>query len=636
MVGDVEDRSATASPEREALRAIEEQRRGAFKRVLIGLLLLNLAPLAATVGQPDYNPGAVIASYGTIALIYFGAVFFFRKGWLGLSAHFLTAGIFTVAFACVLFMGGVNSLISASFITVILIAALTAGARATTIYAALSFLACSFVFWLEYRGLLPEPLHSPSDLDQLAALLTALGASAFLLRRGIRQFELSLFATKESERSNLIALRALEQTQEELLRQRLRDDALRDLSEHLLTISEPDAVAALIRDVIERSFPGALALLVGYDRMRGRLAPLEPIASLGHVWLDAQSEERLGEFMRSESTSARMELRNEAGEPLYLLVHNLPSSTGGSPHGLIAIKTPYSLDEDLEEGLEDFTLTVARMLRSSLERFQAERGLRESQRIEALGRLSGGIAHDFNNLLAVILGASEVLKRRVDSKSGALVHEIIETSHKGAELARQLLAFASRDAVESTLLDVDEVIVDFSRIFTRLLGEEIALELRLNAGETQLLADRAGLEQILLNLTVNARDAMPRGGHITIATSIESHEDASTGTATEYLALTVSDDGIGMNEEVRARLFEPFFTTKSSDQGTGLGLPTVYGILNGLGGHIEIESAPGKGSSFRCLFPIGTKEIRRSERVRIERGGSEESGVGPRTRDESA
>lgn len=124
---------------------------------------------------------------------------------------------------------------------------------------------------------------------------------------------------------------------------------------------------------------------------------------------------------------------------------------------------------------------------------------------------------------------------------------------------------------------------------------------------------------------------MPRGGKVTIATSIEHSENLARGEITEYLVLSVSDEGVGMSEDVRARLFEPFFTTKDVDQGTGLGLPTVYGIVNGLGGHIEIESAVGKGSSFRCHFPLGVKKLRRSDHTLIERRGTrEESGISPR------
>lgn len=629
----MEEAYAIEEPERVAIRALEVQRRAAFKRVLMGLLVLNILPLAATVGQSVFSLGAVLSAYGTIGVTYFLAIFLYRRDHLKASAHVIAGGLFLVSVGCVLFMGGVNSLLSVSFLTVTIIASLTAGAGATAIYATLSGAAFLGVYWLEQAGHLPEPLYLPSDVDLLSTLLTALVTAGFLLQRGIREFESALVSTKESERSHLSALQTLERTQEMLLNRTQRDHAVRDLSEHLLTTSEPSEIAALIRDVIERSFPNVSALYVGFDRIRGRLVPLEPLASLGRVWLDDDSEAKLHAFLLSEDPTAQLRVRDEEGSPLRLLVHNLASNSGAAPHGLIVIELPAERELELEEALLNFTLTIARVLRSALDRLQAERGLRESQRIEALGRLSGGVAHDFNNLLTVILGASEVLKRRVDESSAVLVHEIMQTSHKASELTRQLLAFSSRDAVESTLLDVDEVIVDLTRILKRLLGSNITLDLELNSGGRQLLADRAGLEQVLLNLAVNARDAMPRGGRIAISTSIECMENLSRAEAVEYLALAVADEGVGMSEEIRARLFEPFFTTKAADQGTGLGLSTVYGIVNGLGGQIEIDSTPGKGSNFRCLFPIGVKEIRRSDKVPIDRASykSEESGITPRT-----
>lgn len=622
---------ATGTPDRHAILAVEAQRRAAFRRVLIGLLILNVLPFVATVGQSDFNPIAVAIAYGTIVVIYGGALILYRRDKLQASAHLLTGGLFLVTLGCVLFMGGVSTLVSTSFLTVTLVAALTAGANATIIYAALSVIACVGVYWLEYSGLLPAALHETSKLDQLAALLTALVVAAFLLQRGIRQFEYALLSSKESERSHLIALKALEHTQEELLMKTQRENALRDLSEHLLSRSELSEIAALIRDVIERSFPNTRALCVGYDRIRGELAPLEPLSSLGRIWLDERSAATLSRFALGDEPTATIKARDEEGSPLQLLIHSLPSSSGGAPHGLMMIELPRERDASFEETLQDFTITVARILRSALDRLQAERGLRESQRIEALGRLSGGIAHDFNNLLTVILGAGEVLKRSVDGSAAPLVQEIIETGKKASELTRQLLAFASREGVESSPIDVDEVTIELSRILKRLLGNEIELELALESGGRELLADRAGIEQILLNLTVNARDAMPRGGKVTIATSIEHSENLARDEITEYLVLSVSDEGVGMSEDVRARLFEPFFTTKDVDQGTGLGLPTVYGIVNGLGGHIEIESAVGKGSSFRCHFPLGVKKLRRSDHTLIERRGTrEESGISPR------
>ena len=239
-----------------------------------------------------------------------------------------------------------------------------------------------------------------------------------------------------------------------------------------------------------------------------------------------------------------------------------------------------------------------------------EEQLRQSQKMEAVGQLAGGIAHDFNNLLTAIVGYATLLERALPSGSESRedVHEIIGAARRAANLTHQLLAFSRKQVLRPTVLDVNVVVRDMERILQRVIGEHIALRTSLDPGLAPVLADASQLEQVIMNLAVNARDAMPTGGHITIETAnvpldaelASVHQDAQPG---EYVLLAVSDTGTGMAPEVKTHVFEPFFTTKEVGKGTGLGLATVYGIVRQSGGFLAVDSEPNRGARFRIYFP---------------------------------
>ena len=248
------------------------------------------------------------------------------------------------------------------------------------------------------------------------------------------------------------------------------------------------------------------------------------------------------------------------------------------------------------------------LLRDVTRERRMEEQLRQSQKMEAVGQLAGGVAHDFNNLLTVITGRCHFLQQRLGGEGpGARdVTLIVEAAQRAAALTRQLLAFSRRQVLEMRVLDVNSVVAQVEKMLRRLIGEDIDLVTVPAQDLGCVKADPGQLEQVLLNLIVNARDAMPRGGRVTIETGsvVGGTEDGPAGIPPgPHTMLAVSDNGSGMDAETLSHIFEPFFTTKGRDRGTGLGLATVYGIVAQSGGHIAVESEPGQGTVFRVYLP---------------------------------
>jgi two-component system cell cycle sensor histidine kinase/response regulator CckA len=249
---------------------------------------------------------------------------------------------------------------------------------------------------------------------------------------------------------------------------------------------------------------------------------------------------------------------------------------------------------------------------------ELEQQLRQSRKMEAVGRLAGGVAHDFNNILTVIKGFSELLASSIDCKDPRQqqVEEIRKASDKGASLVRQLLAFSRRQTLQPQLTNLNNLVENMTKLLRRLIGEDIVLETRLDPALGLIRVDAGQIEQVIINLSVNAADSMPKGGTLTIETAnstlpVESAPaairapgfSASASSTGACAMLIVSDTGSGMDEETLSRIYDPFFTTKDPDRGTGLGLSTVYGIVEQSGATIQVESAPGKGTTFRIRFP---------------------------------
>jgi two-component system cell cycle sensor histidine kinase/response regulator CckA len=281
-----------------------------------------------------------------------------------------------------------------------------------------------------------------------------------------------------------------------------------------------------------------------------------------------------------------------------------------------------------------YAMDITDRVHSEKERERLEEQLLQSQKLESVGRLAGGIAHDFNNILTGIIMYTDVLKQKEEVSGGIFdsVEEIQKAAYRAASLTQQLLAFSRKQVLQLKIIDLNGLVRELDKMFRRVIGEDIDLLTKLDPELSPVKADPGQFEQVLMNLVVNARDAMPEGGKLTIETGnvllgsqyMSQHPEVTPG---PYVMLGVSDNGVGMTEETKKNIFEPFFTTKEQGKGTGLGLSMVYGTMKQSGGHIFVYSEPGKGTTFKIYLPSvageGEKEL------------SEEKPVGVKRRDET-
>lgn len=263
-----------------------------------------------------------------------------------------------------------------------------------------------------------------------------------------------------------------------------------------------------------------------------------------------------------------------------------------------------------------------------------EEELRQAQKMEGIGRLAGGVAHDFNNLLTVILGYTEMIQSRLseDDPVRKETEQVFKAAERAASLTRQLLAFSRKQVLNLRVLNLNPAIADLQKMLERLIGEDVEIVTHLEPELKAVKADPGQFEQVILNLAVNARDAMPAGGTLTIETAnvtgqqVRSH-DAATVEPGPYVMVAVQDTGTGIEPQTLSLIFDPFFTTKAPGKGTGLGLSTVYGIVKQSGGHIAVESQPGQGATFRVYFPA----VEYPEEIGVEPRGSSISSGGAET-----
>ncbi len=328
----------------------------------------------------------------------------------------------------------------------------------------------------------------------------------------------------------------------------------------------------------------ALATIFGYDSAAEFMAH-----TARDLWWDPADRDRMLARLRESRVLRNYEvhMRRKDGKPVWLLCN-------------VTLRE----DENGEDLLENLTVDVS-------DRKSLEQQLWQAQKLDALGSLAGGVAHDFNNLLTAIIGYADILQDDLgpNSRHSEDIQEIIKASDRATALTRQLLAFSRRQPFDPKPLRLDERVADMEKMLRRLLGPPVRLVTATDTDLSAVLADPSQIEQVVLNLAVNSRDAMPQGGTLTIETrNVRMEEPYAQGASAvpsgSYVMLAVSDTGTGMSAETLARLFEPFFTTKEKGKGTGLGLSTVYGIVKQSQGHVIVYSEPGVGTTFKCYFPL--------------------------------
>ncbi|MGH7582865.1 MAG: PAS domain S-box protein, partial [Gemmatimonadales bacterium] len=314
----------------------------------------------------------------------------------------------------------------------------------------------------------------------------------------------------------------------------------------------------------------------------------------------------------TEELIGRPSLEVVAEESLHLVAHRIEARIDGNYDLIGRHKDGHRIQLEATARTHETGGVVRRVtaLRDVTETRLLEEQFRRAQKMEAVGRLAGGVAHDFNNLLTVITSYAQMLQQDLsehDPRRSDL-DEVLKASHAAARLTRQLLAFSRRQVLEPRLLEIEESVTNAEKLLRRVIGEDVTLVTVLNPEPARVKIDPGQLEQVIMNLAVNARDAMPQGGRLTIETAtvsmdetyIRGHWPATPG---DYVMLAVSDTGIGMDQETQAQIFEPFFTTKETGKGTGLGLSTVYGIVKQSAGFIWVYSEPGHGTTFKIYLP---------------------------------
>jgi signal transduction histidine kinase len=396
--------------------------------------------------------------------------------------------------------------------------------------------------------------------------------------------------------------------------------------------SRPDAAGKVLRTLIADDSENDVVLLLhalrkaGYEPVYERVctAPAMQTALQKQVWDIVISDYEMPGFGGFEA----LQLVKDSGHDLpFILVsavvseETAVSAMKAGAHDFIMKRRLARLAPAIDRELREAETRVARKAAEEALR-QSEEQLRQAQKIEAVGRLAAGVAHDFNNILTTITGHSELLLRQLEANDPRRknAEQIEKAAYMAAELTRQLLTFSRKQAVEPRVLSLGSVVQNVEKMLRRLIGEDIEFRTLLDQDAGHIKADPGQIEQVIMNLAVNARDAMPDGGKLTVRianTTLGKNRPRQCHglNAGDYVLITITDTGTGMSNEVKAHLFEPFFTTKPPGKGTGLGLATCFGIVKQNKGHISVHSELGKGTTFEIYFPQ-VQEALESSRVR--------------------
>jgi PAS domain S-box-containing protein len=576
--------------------SIERRQTSLFQLMLIGLLIATVITIPLALAAPVASNTRMISlgASSLLGLHTLGALVLLRSRRFQLSVATAIAGLMLADTLLLLhaglFMGGVALL---GLVAPITLASFLIGRRGVYISSGLSIAIVVIIGMLQYVS----PPLAESNMAQGDIISTAV--IVFILTIGLLGFILDRFgaALRGALNDTLIREQELEhnraalqvrtiELEREVAERRRVEAALRESEELYRLIAEHTSDLIGLYDL--------------NDSMRRVYASPSYHSMLGYQPDDliklAPSDLLHPEDLPAVAAYQQRLYANGAATATYRLRHAVGSWVWVDSRSTIVT----------HEG-QLYALTVARDVS---ERKHLEAQLMQSQRLESVGRLAGGVAHDFNNLLTAIMGNTDLARDSLAASHPARadMDEIMKSSQRAAELTRQLLAFARKQIIEPHVIDLSQLILDMDKLLRRLIGEHIDLILLADPGLWHVRADRGQIEQIVVNLALNARDAMPEGGTLTIETRnvqldhdyAHRHISISPGC---YVMLAVSDVGTGMDEATQAQIFEPFFTTKPQGRGTGLGLATCYGIVKQHGGSIWPYSEPGHGSTFKIYLP---------------------------------
>lgn len=553
-----------------------------LQRVASAFLGVSIAWAILTLLVPAWRAASPLAI--AVPVPWLAALMAARANRLGMAAWILISGLWAILTLYAIFSGGVHSPSLAGYVVLVVVAGALRNIRAavaTTLLTSLSLV--GFVF-AEQWGLQAPLLWSADSFAAALTLLTNVVGSAVVIASVLAQLRLA-HTTLDESKIDLAASEAVAHTAQERYRE------IADLtSEYFYSlVRHPDGrfETEFITDAFGR--------ITGYDA-----------TSFGATdWWEMIHPEDRPRMIERERERASGEAPDSVHE------HRILTAEGETrwlrDHSRIVVS------EDGTVRLYGASQDITARVHHEEERNRLESELRQSQKMEAVGRLAGGVAHDFNNLLTVITGFGDILteQTRNDMEASEAAAHIMAAAGRASSLTAQLLAFSRRSVYRQEVIDVGELIHRIEPMITRLLSERVSVELVLADESLRISGDSALIEQILINLAVNARDAMDGRGKLVIELRSVDLVDGECQNlqAGRYVFLSVEDDGCGMDEQVQTKAFEPFFTTKARGQGTGLGLSTVYGIVHQCGGAVEINSRVGHGTRVQVCLPAVDSEV---------------------------
>ncbi len=556
------------------------------------LVLIGVVAAILSAATPSNEAIVSLAVYGPTVSIFVGCMGLVRRGRPHLAAWIVTLWLYTVVTATVVLFGGLMANNSVAYIITVMLAGTLIGRRAAYIMVLLCVSTLGILLILELEDLFPRSLSVVSPVNAWVAIVVTLVLAALLHTMSVASLDASLGRTAS-------AIDHLKTTQRDNHLRARFGGTLAALAESALQSRDARTFAAEARTLIKVALQAdSVHVIQALDD--GSLHPLG--ADTDH---DLRLDPGLLSVLRADENGPLVIVPAAPGDALDTLARRLEPAAQSTilgvavrgrarVLGVLTVALPTS--EPLPRAAEQFIETAAGLIGGAMERDLAQTRAEHAQKMELVGRFASGVAHDFNNLLMAMVGVSSELRDRHpdDLPTNHALDDFDGACQRASLLTRQLMTFARRQNPVLETVDLGRIVAEFLPMVGRLLGDEIQLVYERPRRSLAIVADRGNIEQLLMNLVVNARDAMPGGGTITVEVA---PFDAGG------LVLRVTDTGFGMDPATRARVFEPFFTTKLG--GTGLGLATVRDIVLRHAATIEVDSAPGRGTTFAVTFPEG-------------------------------